>query len=88
MTTEDQLQSSNIQESNGPENDDTTCDYDNELPVTTSTSTTSGRPVRRSRFFRSKRKQRIVDEKPNPAEDSGNASETVVDPPESEGKIS
>ncbi|CAF1177005.1 unnamed protein product [Rotaria sp. Silwood1] len=63
MTTEDKFQSSNIQQTNGSENGDTT-QQDNEVAAITSNSS-SGPPLRRSRFFRSKRRQRLHEEQTN-----------------------
>ena len=51
MTTEEQFQSSDNQQSNGTEDDDT-----HEHDSHSETESSSGPPVRRSRFFRSKRK--------------------------------
>lgn len=81
MMTEEQFQSSDIQHVNGSEDGDTN-EQDGEI-----TSNTSSAPrVRRSRFFRSKRKQRQNEEQPNQMDDDADASNELSNPSESPGK--
>ncbi len=83
MMTEEQSQSSDIQEINGTEDDDTH-EHDDDQ----STSNTSSAPVgRRSRFFRSKRKQRLNEEYANQADDHTDESSEPVNSSENLGKI-
>ncbi|CAF2480708.1 unnamed protein product [Rotaria sp. Silwood2] len=85
MTTEEQFQSLNIQQSNGPENGDTTQEPDNEVTTITS-NTSSGPPLRRSRFFRSKRKQRQQEEQYNQVDTDNVVSNEPINASESSGK--
>ena len=63
MTTEEDIQASDIQEVNGDEDGDT-----HEHEEQSTTSTTSEPTARRSRFFRSRRKQRLNEEQSTQAE--------------------
>ncbi len=81
MTTEEQSQSSDIQQSNGTEDDDTQ-EHENQ-----STSNTSSVPVgRRTRFFRTKRKQRRNEEYANQVDDHTDEPSEPVTPSENLGK--
>ncbi len=80
--TEEQNQSSDILQINGTEDENTTSEPDTE----TTSNTSSAPPVRRSRFFRSKRKQRLLEEQPNQADNTSEVSNEPVDSSESPGK--
>ncbi|CAF0806320.1 unnamed protein product [Rotaria sordida] len=82
MTTNEQFQTSNIQQSNGPENGGTTQEQDDEETRLTS-NTSSGPSLRRSRFFRSKRKQRLQEEQPNSVNNYNDVSDKSVNSSES-----
>jgi hypothetical protein len=81
MTTEEQFQYSEIQQINGTEDNDTS------IPDNQSTSDTSSAPVgRRSRFFRTRRKQRLNDEPANQANDQTDETSEPATPSEDSGK--
>jgi hypothetical protein len=76
--TEEQFQSSDGHPTNGIE-DNNTDDHDDEIV----TSDTSAQPVRRSRFFRSKRKQRLNEEQ---VDNNSDVPDGPVDSSESPGE--
>jgi hypothetical protein len=82
MTTEEQFQSSDIQQINGTE-DDNTHEQDDET-----TSDTSAPPVRRSRFFRTKRKQRVNEDQSHQVDGNNDESNESIHPSRSSGKRS
>jgi len=81
--TEEQFQSSNIQEINGTE-DDNINEQDNE--TTSNTSSSAPPPPRRSRFFRSKRKQRLNEEQSHQVDSNSKVSNERENSSESPGK--
>ncbi len=78
MMTEEQFQSLNLQETNGIE-DGSTHENDDE----TTSNTSSAPPVRRSRFFRSKRKQRVNEEQSAEVDSNSDASNQPTNSSES-----
>jgi len=82
MMTEEQFQSSDIQEINGTE-DDNIHEQNNE---TTSNTSSSAPPPRRSRFFRSKRKQRLNEEQSHQVDSNSEVSNERENSSESPGK--
>jgi hypothetical protein len=80
--TEEQFQSSDIQEINGTE-DDNIHEQNNE---TTSNTSSSAPPPRRSRFFRSKRKQRLNEEQSHQVDSNSEVSNEPENSSESPGK--
>lgn len=82
MTTEEQLESTDIQEINGTEDGDT--QEHEEQPIT---GATSEPPARRSRFFRSKRKQRLNDDQSNQPENHTHETNESSESPESPRKM-
>lgn len=81
MTTEEQLQIPDIQQTNGTD-DDETHEYEGEV----TSGDTSTRSPRRSRFFRTKRKQRINEDQNNHGDDNSEVSNEPVDSSESPRK--
>ena len=82
MTTEEQFQSPDILEINGTEDGDA---HEDEEQLTT--SATSEPPARRSRFFRSRRKQRLNEDPSNQAENHTNETNESSESSESPRKM-
>jgi hypothetical protein len=88
MTTNEQYQSNNIYQNDGKEDDSRHEQQDDCTSVYSSSSSSSQPTVRRSRFFRSKRKQRLTHEQDllNPMNSNEDVSTDFVYSSESPGK--
>jgi hypothetical protein len=91
MTTEEQLPSPDIQQINGTEDDDghehdSTHEHDDETAPSTPSDNSSGPPVRRSRFFRSKRKQRVNEDQSPQVDSNADGPNEPIDSSGSSGK--
>ena len=93
MTTEEQIPSPDIQQTNGTEDNDghehdSTHEHDDETAPSTTSDNSSGPPVRRSRFFRTKRKQRVNEEQPPQVDSNTDGPDEPINSSGSSGKRS